>query len=347
MKKIGIVTINGNYNFGNRLQNYALQETLKKKGFNVETVWYLSKKENIKLIIKSVLSKFNMYKRYSNFSKFSKKYINVKYVKNYNISKEYDYFVTGSDQVWNYTFPHFDENMFLSFSKKEQNISYAASFGVSSIDENKKQDIITGINNINYISVREDAGKEIIESLTNITDACVLVDPTMLLSKEDWDKISVKPDILKDEKYILNYFLGDLSKNRKNEIERIAKINNCKIINILKEDDPFYSYGPSEFLYLEKHAFLICTDSFHSCVFALIYNRPFLIFDREQNEIVNMNSRLDTLIKKFKLKNRRFEGEITKENLEHDYTEAHEILEKEKIKSDLFLTKALNIKTHG
>ena len=112
----------------------------------------------------------------------------------------------------------------------------------------------------------------------------------------------------------------------------------------MDKNSPFYECGPSEFLWLEKYAFLICTDSFHSSVFAILYNRPFVIFDREQKNIVSMNSRLETLIKKFKLKNRKFEGKITKENLNHDYSEAYKILEKERKKSEVFLKKALDIK---
>ena len=108
----------------------------------------------------------------------------------------------------------------------------------------------------------------------------------------------------KKPKYILNYFLGNLSPKRRKEIERVAKENNCEIINILDKNDPLYVSGPSEFLYLEKNAFLICTDSFHSSVFAILYNRPFVVFDREEKGIENMGSRIDTLINKFKMNNR-------------------------------------------
>ena len=110
------------------------------------------------------------------------------------------------------------------------------------------------------------------------------------------NKTSTLYSFYNDGKYDKN---GELSKERKDEIERIAKENDCEIINILDKNSPFYVCGPSEFLYLEKHAFLICTDSFHSSVFAILYNRPFVIFDREDKE-ENMGSRLDTLINKFK-----------------------------------------------
>lgn len=160
----------------------------------------------------------------------------------------------------------------------------------------------------------------------------------MLLTASEWDKVSKKPEMLKTDKYILNYFLGDLSKERMNEIRRVAKENNCEVINILDKDSVFYECGPSEFLYLEKHAFLICTDSFHSSVFAILYNRPFIVFDREQENVINMNSRLDTLISKLRLENRKYNGTyITYENMNHDYTESYKLLEIEREKSKEFL----------
>ncbi len=100
--------------------------------------------------------------------------------------------------------------------------------------------------------------------------------------------------------------------------------------------------GPEEFVYLEKNAFLICTDSFHSCVFSIIFNRPFVVFNRIGTK-KSMNSRIETLLKKFKIDNRMFTGKITEENLRYDYTETYKILEKEREKSRKFLEKALDI----
>ena len=169
----------------------------------------------------------------------------------------------------------------------------------------------------------------------------------MLLDVEQWDKISNRPkqlDSIHGKRFILNYFLGDVSEIRKNEIDRVARENDCIIINILDKNDPFYNSGPSEFLYLEKNAFLICTDSFHSSVFALVYDRPFIVFEREDN-VEKMNSRLNTLIQKFELENRYFNGkQITKENLEHNYSQAYKILENERKKTYLFLEDTLSNK---
>lgn len=347
---IGIVTIIDNNNFGNRLQNYALHKRLRRIG-HTKTIkneaFSNCKKNYILRQIKNINFKGSYSENYSrkkNFGDFNSLFeFSKKKITAFSKDKDFDFIVVGSDQVWNPNFGRMRDVDLLVFAKPEKRISYAASFGINEIPENLKENVSKELKKFKAISVREDRGKEIVEELTGRKDIEVLVDPTMLLTSEEWDKVSKKPTMLKTDKYILNYFLGDLSEERKNEIERIAKENNCEIINILDKNSPFYECGPSEFLYLEKNAFLICTDSFHSSVFAILYNRPFIIFDREQKNLVSMNSRLETLIKKFKLKDRKFEGKITKKNLNHDYTEAYKILEEERKKSDKFLKKALDI----
>lgn len=356
MKSVGILTINDYNNYGNRLQNYAVQEVIKNYGYTAETIQnkkgYYNKnykvllKNNIKNFIKKHSSKPN-HKRSTRFLDFNKNIdmssimIDLKHIDK-TLNKKYNYFVTGSDQVWNPKFERLTDIDLLNFADNKQKISFSASFGISELPEDKKEYAKQNLQTFKAISVREDAGKKIVEDLTGRTDVEVLVDPTMLLSAEEWDKVSKKPKQLKNDKYILNYFLGELPENWKIEIDRIAKENNCEVINILNPNDPFYQTGPSEFLYLEKNAFLVCTDSFHSSVFSIIYDTPFIVFER-QDKLTSMNSRIDTLLSKFNLQNRRFNGEIKENLLKSDYKEAKNILEKEKQKSFNFLKKALDI----
>ena len=355
MKKIGILTINDINNYGNRLQNYAVQEVLKKENINVETINNQKGIVGISVILRRMkcfirrISNRAVDKRYLNFWEFNKRingseiYIDEKHIP-CNLKNKYDYFITGSDQVWNPTFGRMSDIDFLTFAPAEKRISYSASFGIDEIPENLKEYYKQKLSQINKISVREDRAKELIENLTGRNDIEVLIDPTMMLTAEEWDKVSKEPKELKENRYILNYFLGELSEDRKSEINKLAADNNCKVINILDKNDDLYVSGPSEFLYLEKNAFLICTDSFHSSVFAILFDRPFIVFDREQNGVEDMSSRIDTLLDKFKLQDRRYTGKITEENLKHDYTEAYKILEKEREKSLNFLKRALDIK---
>lgn len=352
MKKVGIITIIDNGNYGNRLQNYAVQETLKRLNIEAITIKneaasnsknkYLLRK--LKNLFKNgtyskVLGRKICFKEFNKNIIFSAKKINP-----YCKLKEYDYFLVGSDQVWNPNFGRLRDVDLLEFAEPEKRISFSASFGISKLPQRYNSKLKEALKDYKAISVREEAGKKIIEDIVERKDVQVLVDPTMILSSEEWEKVGRKPKQLENNKYILNYFLGKLSESRKIEINRIAKENECEVINILDANSPFYCTGPSEFLYLEKNAFLICTDSFHSCVFATLFNRPFIIFDREDNN-ASMNSRVENLITKFQLKNRKYNGrEITKENLNHDYTEAYKILNEERKKTIEFLRQALDLK---
>ena len=353
MKKIGIVTIIDNDNYGNRLQNYALYKYCSSKyNYDVETLineaYSNDKRFFFIRCLKNYLLK-NKYKIINNDKRtecFEKFNLNIKFSKTkincFSQLDNYEYLIVGSDQVWNPYFRRLRDLDLLVGTKNSKRISYAASFGVNNIPENKSKKMIKELKKFKKVSVREKKGKEIIENLEIRDDVEILIDPTMLLCAEEWDKVVKKPEQLdSDKKYILNYFLGNLSEDRKHEIERIAKNNNCEIINILDKNSPFYQTGPSEFLYLEKNAFLICTDSFHSSVFAILYNKPFIVFDREDGT-VKMNSRIENLISKFELKDRMYEGKITENNLKNDYNQAYKILECERLKSKKFLDEALN-----
>ena len=354
--KIGLITINDNNNYGNRLQNYATQEFFH-KNYNIDvytiknSILLNKNHKDFKYFIKYIVAniillceKISMSKRQQYFNKFNKKikYNNfiINWYRNYKkVSNSYDAFLVGSDQVWN-PYGRMSEVELLAFTDKKK-IAFAPSFAVSEIRKKDKEILQREINKFDAISVRENEGKKILEEITT-KDIKILVDPTMLLDSTDWDKIINKPKQLKSDRFILNYFLGNLSTERKKEIERIAKENGCEIINILDKKSPFYKTGPSEFLYLEKHAFLICTDSFHSSVFALLYNKPFIVFERE-DKVVNMNSRLNTLLSKFKLQDRYYKGKITNDLLKANYEEAYKILKEERNNSEIFLRKALEI----
>lgn len=378
MKKALIITITDYNNYGNQLQNYAMQEAIQKLNIDVTTLEnnYIDQettkiinsvpKITIKKIFQSVIVRThnlitkilnktllkreyaeelkNIDKKIKKGQEFAKKYI----IKNVNEQKKeddffnsFDYTIIGSDQIWN---PYFMKSLhidFAQFTDKNKKLSYAASLGVEKIPKELEKIYRDNVNQIKYVSVRENRGKEILSEVTNRDDIEVLIDPTMLITKEEWIKIEKKPEQLNEEKkYILNYFLGELSKERKAEIEKIAKENNCEIINILNKKDPFYTSGPSEFLYLERNAFLICTDSFHSCVFAILFNTPFIVFNREDKS-VNMNSRIDTLLSKFNLQERYYKGNLDKKLLTANYEEAYSILEQERQKSFDFLKKSI------
>jgi hypothetical protein len=203
----------------------------------------------------------------------------------------------------------------------------------------QKQKFKEALKKYNAISVREQSAKDLLQPLTDKKIEVVL-DPTLLLDKTEYSKLERKPRNIKPgENYVLCYILGN--RDHQEAIKKFAKGKNYKTIYFSDKRDS--CYGVEEFLYLIHHAQLICTDSFHACVFSFIFERPFIAFRRTGKENY-MYTRLQNLIDTFKLKNREFNGkEITKENLEVDYAGAKKILKKEQKKSLNFLKRALEI----
>src|SRR5699024_4424214 len=120
---------------------------------------------------------------------------------------DFDFFIVGSDQVWNPHNLHGTSFYFLDFAPKEKRISYSASFGIDSIPEKYEKLYIEKLSEMSHISVREHAGANIVKKLTG-TDAPVLVDPTMLLTKDEWLSLSKRASNRPKSPYMLTYFLG-------------------------------------------------------------------------------------------------------------------------------------------
>lgn len=368
--KIAVITLNQNDNYGNRLQNYALQKYLfdKIKVNKIDTIWYDPKYTCISRVdaftwktwikyfinwktIRSYLKKYYIEDtiRMYNISKFTNR-IKTRFdfqIKD-KINEEYDYFITGSDQVWNPNFWSKNNNhaniRFLKFVPKEKRIAYAASIAIPEIPKDKEQFFKDSLNEMKTISMREKAGADLVKKLTG-REVPVVVDPTILLSKEEWQKIEMIPEWYSGEKYILTYFLGNSSP----VIEKIAKKNNWKIYNLMDKDNfDLYTSRVEEFVYLIDHAQLIATDSFHACVFSILMGTPFLVVNRQQKGMADMTSRIDTLLELFGYHDRYIVNgkcELSDKGiLNMDFSRVKAIQEREKKRSKDFLEKALNLK---
>lgn len=318
-KKVGIITINDERNIGNRLQNYAVQQIVKKLKFQCENIIYLKncnknrRKESIKNKLKPVVAFFlyilNIKKekcgRILNFYGFSKKIKNfkIKITKESecaNLNKYFDFFVTGSDQVWNpILYPNMYINM-LGFTENSKKIAMAPSISVDSLSVEQEKMFKELLKDFDNLSCREEQGAELLRKITG-KKVISLIDPTLMLSCEEWNKVSKKPKFHEEnKKYILLYFLGELTEKYKNIINDLSKMYNLEIINILDKKSKYYSCGPSEFIYMIKNCSIMLTDSFHGSVFSYIYNKPFRIFYREGG-CGYMNSRLTNLMEKLHL----------------------------------------------
>lgn len=313
--KAGIITIYDNINYGNRLQNYAVSTLLKAHGVESETLRIyphgLAPIIKIGLGCRDKLTK----KRQSAFDKFTQKYLPTRLIPKFSTKKlpllnhEFDYFFVGSDQVWNpYFFTSKHANLLL-FADKKKSMSISGSFGVSSIPKRFQKLYRKGFEGFESISVREYEGKKIIDDLLGKDVATVLPDPTMLLTKQEWLEVA-KDEKSETEKYILTYFLGKKGDAFK-YIEEIAKENNLKIINLNQRSQPeYFAASPEKFIKLFSEAQLICTNSYHGCVFAVKFEKPFILFKRDSYNL-DMSSRTKTLFTMFNLQDRTF-GKLDK-----------------------------------
>lgn len=339
--KVGILTIYGGSNFGNKLQNYALQQFLKSENIESETIRYtvslgkkkLTKKEKIKLLEKKYFSQglletfWNMKliagakfhkeeldqkakERNCKFEHFEKQNIALSDLVIQNRDElrdycsKYDAVIVGSDQVWNPYWQGSLDEFFLDFVPKQKRIAYAPSIGVSAIPEEQQERFKTRLNGFSRLSCREIQGCNLIESFTN-NECKHVCDPVFLLSPEQW-KNKAHPI---EGKYIVTYFLGGQSREVHQEVKRYAKENHCKIIDLWSEKDFTSSYaGVEEFLNYIAGAKMFFTDSFHGCAFAILLNTQFVICERKVVDAKQkMNSRLDSLMEILSIKGRKFE----------------------------------------
>lgn len=348
-KKVGIVSCYFKHNYGSMLQAYATQKVLDNMEIPNETInidenidfangkkkYYMSQITNIPFIksklgmVKLKLDKKinknlgnNIQIRDNKYKEFEK---NFKLTKPYKTYKElsaqcanYSDVIVGSDQLWlpvNVVADYYTLNWVPDNVNK---VSYATSFGVSTVPDKYKNDYKKFLNRINCLSTREEAGIKLVEQLSD-NKATLVCDPTLLLNKEEWMDIQKEEPIIK-EKYILCYFLGKNIEHRK-FAERLKEKTGCKIVSLnhadeyVKYSDKFcdyapYDIGPAEWINLIRNAEYVCTDSFHGTVFSLINNTKFFTFERysNKNSKVSTNSRIYSLLGIVDLKERILSG---------------------------------------
>ena len=306
--KIAILTIQS-INYGNRLQNYALQAVLESLGHEVFSLRrdagfkgpLRCKMRAAKLkmgAIKHTNDRVGAFRRFDGeHISFAGEIVSKDYITP-DLGSTFDCFVIGSDQVWNPTFGFNSQLEYLPMVPDPKKIAYAASFGVNGTALFVKETAAL-LNGIPRISVREDAGGRIVRNLTG-RDVPTVLDPTLLLDVVCWRKVASKPKTVDAASpYIFKYVLGDDLNNAR--IREFAEKNGLNTINAMDES---LAIGPSEFVWLIANSSLVCTDSFHASVFALMHHKPLAIFEREGLS-ADMSSRFDTLCSSFGLEGHR------------------------------------------
>lgn len=387
MKKVGIVTCYFKNNYGSVLQAYATKKVLDNNNIPNETInidenidfkngkkkYYISQMLNYKFIKskfgmiklkldrrivknldKNIRSREEKYKEFRSEFNLSKSLNTYKELSEF-VRKNYSDIIVGSDQLWlpvNVIADYYTLNWVPDNINK---ISYATSFGVSLIPKKYNEKYKKFLKRINHLSVREQRGVELVKNIAGL-NAELVCDPTILLTKKEWDSIATKERIIKD-KYILCYFLGSNIKHRK-FAERLRKATGLKIVSLnhadeyVKYSDEYcdiapYNIGPKDWINLIKNAEYICTDSFHGTVFSIIYNKNFFTFRRyNNNNMVSTNSRIDSLLDVSEIsKEKILTGDEDPSNVIDkpiDYNKVNENIEKFRKRSREWLLEAIN-----
>lgn len=382
MKKLGICACYQHKNYGSQLQSYATTVELARRNIDFEVIRY-KKKITPLLLVKSLPRLLNpvfindriietsqkkmMLKLHpqlaqdnavrnaafdkfsqSRFKKLSPVYYGYEQLKEQ--SKKYTAVMVGSDQLWS---PSGITSNFYNLMFADDNtvkISYATSFGVSQINPKYHKIYNTFLNRLDFISVRENSGKKIVEELSS-NKAEVVCDPVILLDAEQWLK-EIPNKRLYDEPYIFAYFLGKSAEYR-DAVTKFAKQKGLKIVtephmdSYNKADENFGDYtpfdiGPAEFVNLIRNAEYVFTDSFHGSVFSMLYQKQFLVFNRySDNSSSSKNSRIDSFCKNYGLSDRRYNGNIANVENKINYEAVLGKVDEHRQKSKAFLDKAL------
>ena len=303
MKKVGIITFHNSYNCGSMLESYAIQTVLFQLGYDNEIInfsnagqkeiynaWFTN--NSLKNILKNIIIFPNIKKIKQNnqsYKLFQERYFKMSpsVTKSEALNDDrYWAVIAGSDQIWNITIKDFDDAYFLNWVKNAKKIAYAPSFGAKNIlkyssDPNKYANYLK---EFNALSIREQNGKKWLQELIH-QDVEVVLDPTLLLSKKDYDVLIDERFVPKD-KFIFFYSPGFDTQICK-YVKKIADKYKLKVITwstkvyyvnfIQRFHFEIASFeNPSIYLSLIKNAELVITTSFHGTIFSTIYHKKFI-----------------------------------------------------------------------
>lgn len=374
MKKIAAITFQGAHNYGSSLQCYALQQFVgdlcRQAGveYNYEVINYRTDMQrylyNVMPRVRGVKDLVKWAMRLPYVKQYKKKHDGFEaFITNeINTGREvltfeeiaasygdYDYFISGSDQIWNVRSRDFSDAYYLTFAPEgAKKISYAASMGPLKIDWEKydSEKYTKLLNEYSAISVREQGTAENVEYLTGKVPE-IHVDPTLLLSKEEWKNISSGRNYNQGQ-YILLYCL-EPSKKQLEMVDTISKVLGLPVVmtrynNKTDYFNPYvklYDVAPKDFLGLVENAAFVVTSSFHGTAFSVIYEKEFLSLDGMNDK------RISNLLTLIGLESRGVTVQTLVQRLDDlekvDYTQARKVLQNERERSAQYLRQALDL----
>lgn len=350
--KTATITFHASHNYGSMLQAYALQQTLYRLGYENEIInlrtqkqkdlykrlsfksFFKSPKDFIKGLLflpymNQLQQKHALFEKFlSDSLKLTKEYASLEELEKADFN--YDCYISGGDQIWNTAPLDFDWSFYLPFVKKGKRISYAVSMGPMGEKAVTDRDKIARLlSNYAHISVREEGTKAVVNGLSN-KPVSMELDPALLLSAEEWNKVIVYNYEEKGD-YILLY-VPYFKKETYEMASFLSKKLGLKVIVTLLGTPKALLYpfqtkldvGPIEFLSLVKHAKLVVSGSFHALVFATLFHVPFYTVNGDKdNRMKTFLNNLNLLNRTIDINNRENKW---KEAFDCDFTRAEEYL---------------------
>lgn len=368
--KIDIITLHRAQNYGSVLQAFALQKQIEKLGHQASILDYYPERYTNKGLLKRLKNKSRRFKnplvlliaKLLIYPSYLRKGIQFnKFMHYLNLEKpsfatneegmgrftDADAYCAGSDQIWNSLWNEgVEKALFLDFVPKGKLcLSYAASIGLSNIPANEIDETKLLLDKFEFLSLREDKGVELVRELGR-TDAVQCLDPTLLMSKEEWSLYA--DDSYKGKEYVLTYNL-----HHDPEIDKCAKAIASKyrlqIRNISYNWHDIVRHGHLDwcptvegFLGLIKNAKYVVADSFHATAFSIIFEKPFVVITPEV-----ASSRLSSLLKMLELDDYNINKFTSLKVIEQpiDYIRVKSIIATKQRESISFLNKAFTCKS--
>ena len=356
-KKIGILTLHRALNYGAVWQCYALKRACESMGHMVETIDYNPYGHyTICGALRhrpSVAYRYLMHMRH--FNRFVDQYLNpTPHTESHEWIKvnppQDDIYIVGSDTVWsNAVAGNFLDSYLLDFAPSNvKRIAYAASTGGNPMELNDYQ--LSELNKFRAISIRERQSVSDVQKLTTIpvTDVC---DPSLLLTKEDYEKVEKRLFCLPKQYMVYFDLAGDPFC-----VEAARKISNqlnLPILNLAGKYKRWAKYNyltptPEQWLYIIHHAEFICTNSFHGVAFSIIYRRPFICCAAQKGGRSKTNGRVLNLLDQTHLSDRYITNISQLQDIanRNDYGESEMYIELYRNRSLEWLKNALNDETN-
>lgn len=334
--KIGQVTMYGD-NYGACLQAFALQQYAKKMGAEIELIRYHQTDRNSvspimdklktvwRLGVRGTIAHFRnrlfIASRKEAFSDFRDKYIKFsqkEYWRDSNLielNDIYDRFICGSDMIWSEEFLDDWRFFFLGFADYEKSCSYAPSFGRNEMSNENKKIVFDYLSGIRMLSCREQGGCDLIKSIFGM-DSVQVIDPTLLLGREEWEGLIENRNRIISEPYVFTYLFGNKDIGRIKLIERVnEEIGKTYSIPMnLKEKAEFpmeAEVGPIEFMSLFRDAGFIITDTFHGLMFSILFEKPFIVLKRnDDSKWAKYSDRMTSTMKMLGVLNRYVDSDF-------------------------------------